>query len=65
MLAEVATVPVVRRVSPLTTKYALNVNSRNVFLAAVKKVVAQTHRAIEYALNRVRNKLPLGKQATM
>ena len=65
MLAEVATVSIVCRVSPLATKCALNVNSRNIFLAAVKKVVAQTHRAIEHALNRVRNKLPLGKQATM
>ena len=65
MLAKAATVSIVCRVSPLATKCALNVNSRNVFLAAVKKVVAQTHRAIEHPLNRIRNKLALGKQTTM
>ena len=35
MLAEVAAVPVVRRASSLAAKGVLNVNSRNIFLAAV------------------------------
>ena len=65
MLTKEAAVPVVRRVSPLATKCALNGNSRNVFLTAVKKVVAQAHRAIEHPLNRIRNKLALRQQATM
>ena len=65
MLTEVATVSIVCRVSPLATKRAFNVNSRNVFLAAVEKVVAQAHRAIEHPLNRIRNKLALRQQATM
>lgn len=59
MLTKEAAVPVVRRVSSLTAKSVLNVNSRNIFLAAVKKVVAQTHRAIEHPLNRIGNKLTL------
>ena len=65
MLTKEAAVPVVRRVSSLAAKGVLNVNSRNIFLAAVKKVVAQTHRAIEHPLNRIRNKLALRQQATM
>ena len=65
MLAEVATVSIVCRVSPLATKGVLNVNSRNVFLAAVKKILAQAHGAIEHALNRIRNKLALRQQTTM
>ena len=65
MLAKVATVSIVCRASSLTAKGVLNVNSRNVFLAAIKKVVAQTDRAIEHPLNRIRNKLTLRQQATM
>ena len=65
MLTKKAAVPVVRRVSSLAAKGVLNVNSWNIFLAAVKKVVAQTHRAIEHPLNRIRNKLALRQQATM
>lgn len=57
MLTKEAAVPVVRRVSSLTAKSVLNVNGWNVFLAAIKKVIAQTHRAIEHPLNRIRNKL--------
>lgn len=59
MLTKVATVSIVCRVSPLAAKGVLNVNSRNIFLAAIKKVVAQTDRAIEHPLNRIRNKLAL------
>ena len=65
MLTKETAVSVVRRASSLAAKGVLNVNSRNVFLAAVKKVVAQTHRAIEHPLNRIRNKLALRQQATM
>ena len=65
MLAKAATVSIVCRVSPLATKCALNVNSRNVFLAAVKKILAQARGAIEHPLNRIRNKLALRQQATM
>ena len=59
MLTKEAAVPVVRRASSLAAKGVLNVNSRNLFLAAIKKVVAQTDGAIEHPLNRIRNKLTL------
>lgn len=65
MLTKEAAVPVVRRASSLTAKGVLNVNGWNVFLAAIKKVIAQTHRAIEHPLNRIRNKLALRQQATV
>ena len=60
MLTKVATVSVVRRVSSLTAKRILNVKGWNVFLAAIKKVIAQAHGAIKHVLNRIRNKLILG-----
>ena len=65
MLTKEATVSVVRRASSLAAKGVLNVNSRNIFLAAIKKVVAQTHRAIEHPLFRKRIKLALRQLATM
>ena len=64
MLTKKAAVPVVRRASSLAAKGVLNVNSRNIFLAAVKKILAQARGAIEHALNR-EEQTPLRKQATM